>query len=216
MLARKLTSPARRSIHTTAQTIYSPTPTFLETYLTSNRPHGTSSSLYLLSTSISPSTLSPLLKTIQSYLPNSVGSFSLPPSPDSESSLSILTISNTKSRTFRSGLTGRPAVEVGRWQRPKGESLGDTKGREEGGIEDVWGKEGWAGVWKEGEGLERIDELEGFKWVFLPIWQTTSLRTGYRAKSIICLSDGKPRPVLSSLDAMFPHAVKVGSPQHRE
>jgi len=58
-------------------------------------------------------------------------------------------------------------VEVGRWQRPKEESLGDMKGREEGGIEDIWGREGWAGVWKEDESVGRIEELNGFKYVLI-------------------------------------------------
>jgi hypothetical protein len=119
------------SLHTRAHTIYSPTTSHLDEFL-SDHP-SSDPSLYVLSTSLPSDFLSPLLSLLQKHLPSSIGSFSLSP-PNHEPSLSILSFSGAKSRIFRSSLTGRQPVEVGRWQRPRGENVGDTKGREEGGI----------------------------------------------------------------------------------
>jgi hypothetical protein len=167
MILRRLTERTicgQRYLTTRAHTIFSPTTAFLDHFLSTQPPPNNSKSLYLLTTSLPPTNLSPLLQTLRTHLPDSIGSCSLS-SPHTEPSLSILTFSNTSTKTFRSSLSGRPAVEVGRWQRPRGESLGDTKGREAGGIEDMLGREGWAGVWKEDESVGKVDELIGFKCV---------------------------------------------------
>jgi hypothetical protein len=49
---------------------------------------------------------------------------------------------------------------VGRWHRPREESLEDTKGRVEGEVEQRK-VGGWERLWEPEKGAGRIDDLEG-------------------------------------------------------
>ena len=168
MVITKLPSlgASRRSLQARAHTLFSPTPTSLQSYLTAHQPSSSSTSLYLLSTSLHQ--LPSLLSTLQTRLPSSVGSFSSP-IPGSPPSLSIVTFESGV-QVFRSGLSGRPPPEVGRSQRPSLQGYAeDRKGSVEGDVEAIRGGQGWAGLWKSQMGNERIQELEGVKCVFCSV-----------------------------------------------
>lgn len=160
MLRLRLRQASRRSLHTQIHTIFLPTAISLQAFLTSNPPPPTSTSLYLLSTSLL--SLPSLLSTLQSNLPSSIGSFSSnPPGHPPYLSLAIF----DQARIFRSELSGRRPAEVGHWQRPthvEGGYAEDRKGNELGSVETVRGEEGWAGLWGQAGG-GRIPELEGVK-----------------------------------------------------
>lgn len=159
---------ASRSIHTGthAHTLLHPTPSSLTSYLSSHPPSPSSPLMYLLSTSIPPSILSPLMTTLQS-IPNSIGSFSNSP-PNSGPSLSIASFNG--GRTIRTGKTGRPGAEVGKWQRPNPTPEGRWGEDRKGGIEGDLGMRremgeggGWEEVWRAELEVDRIPELEGLK-----------------------------------------------------
>jgi hypothetical protein len=154
--------PIQRSLSARAHTIFSPTPAAVEAFLAKNPAPTKSSSLYLLSTSIPPSDLSPILVSLQKHLSSSVGSFCTS-SPGGPSSLSIVTF--PEARTWRSDLSGRPPPEVGRWHRPREETAEDRKGRLEG--EGLLAQEthGWDKMWEPDSGSERIPDLDGVEWV---------------------------------------------------
>ncbi|WVW85579.1 hypothetical protein I302_107617 [Kwoniella bestiolae CBS 10118] len=176
-----------RSLHTRAQTFFSPTPE----YVSANLFHTTDPSLFLLSTSLQH--LPQHLSTLQTHLPNSIGSFSITPAGH-EPTLSVATFSDA--RIFRSDLTGRPPAEVGRFQRPESQRIlrgEDLKGSGQGQAEALLAGEGWAGLWKGETTHQRIPDLEGVP-----------------AESFLLLTDGRPGPVLKALDAMYPAALKTG------
>jgi hypothetical protein len=130
----------------------------VEAFLADNPAPTQSSSLYLLSTSIPPSHLSPILASLQKHLSSSVGAFCTS-SPGGPSSLSFVTF--PEARTWRSELSGRPPPEVGRWHRPREETVDDRKGRSEGEGLHVQETKGWDGLWEPDTGSERIPDLDG-------------------------------------------------------
>lgn len=173
MMLRSLSVSVRSSLHSKrcqststrpaiAHTLYSPSPESLTTYLSAHPPSPTAPTVYLLSTSIPQHVLVPLLTTLQS-IPNSVGSFSIS-SPDDAPTLSIASFPGAK--TWWSGITGRPAAEVGKFQRPSpGGRLWeeDLKGTQKGEIDNILSgqRDTWADAWKVGHTAERVDTLEG-------------------------------------------------------
>ncbi|RSH88774.1 hypothetical protein EHS25_003002 [Saitozyma podzolica] len=187
---RLVNSECAASLSARAHTIFSPTPAAVEAFLAKNPAPTKSSSLYLLSTSIPPSDLSPILVSLQKHLSSSVGSFCTS-SPGGPSSLSIVTF--PEARTWRSDLSGRPPPEVGRWHRPREETAEDRKGRLEG--EGLLAQEthGWDKMWEPDSGSERIPDLDGVE-----------------GGTVLVLSDGAPRPVLKALDSMLPKSQKLG------
>lgn len=165
-LSRSSQSVSRRYLSVRAHTLFSPTPELLDKHLSSHTHSPTSVSVYLLSTSLPASALQPLISALQSRLPASIGSFLSSP-PGTEASLAIATFE--RGATFRTALSGRPAAQVGKYQRP-GPVLGeDRKGDKVGEIDEVKGEEGWDGLWRSGGEVPRIEEIEaGFgdiKWV---------------------------------------------------
>lgn len=156
------TSPiSRRCFHCRAHTLYSPTPTSLQSFLSCNPVSSTSTTLYVLSTSLTH--LPDLLSSLQRHLPSSIGSFSSSP-PNSPPSLSIATFDH--GQIFRSDLSGRPPAEVGHWQRASHEGYAeDRKGSEAGDVEATRKEEGWAGLWRGETEVGPITDLEGVKWV---------------------------------------------------
>ena len=147
----------RRHLSVRAHTLFNPTPELLEQHLSSAPASPGSVSVYLLSTSLPASSLQPLLTTLQDKLPASIGSFLSSP-PGSEASLAIATFD--RGAVFRTSLTGRPAAQVGRYQRPGPVWEEDTKGDTVGEIEAVRGEEGWDGLWRSGGDVPRIEEME--------------------------------------------------------
>ncbi|WVF72838.1 hypothetical protein IAT40_007656 [Kwoniella sp. CBS 6097] len=190
---QKLTRPSKRAVHTQAYTYYSPTLDFLETHLAQQSIEADSTSVFLLSTSLP--NLPQHLSTLQKHFPSYIGSFSVTP-PDHEPTISLATFSQADIRIFRCELTGRPPAEVGRFQRPEQQRTKraeDLKGSGQGEVEDALIGQGWAGLWKSENPVERIPDLEGVK-----------------AESFLLLTDGRPGPVLSALDHMYPQAIKSG------
>ena len=161
MLRRLLPSslplrPSHRHLTTHAHTLYSPTPELLEKHLSTIPLTPSSVSVYLLSTSLPASSLQPLLSTLQDRLPASIGSFSSSP-PGSEASLAIATFE--RGATFRTELSGRPAAQVGRYQRPGPVWEDDKKGDQVGDIEKIMGADNWGEVFRSSE-LPKIEEIE--------------------------------------------------------
>ncbi|WVQ82332.1 hypothetical protein IAT38_004460 [Cryptococcus sp. DSM 104549] len=195
MLLRQtsLVARAHRAIHTRAHTFYSPTPDFLRQHLAQHPVPPNSTSLFLLSTSLPD--LPQHLSTLQAAFPSHIGSFHVTP-PTAEPTLSLAVFSDDEVRQFRSELSGRPAAEVGRFQRPEKQretwvEIPDES--KQGDAEKRLAGEGWAGMWRGESQAGTIPELEGVK-----------------ASSFLLLSDGRPAPVLSALDTMFPDASKAG------
>lgn len=165
----------------TAHTLINPTPASLTSHLARFPPSSSAPLVYLLSTNIEGKELGGLIPTLQA-IPNSIGSFSHPITTPltnnpttkrgnvggygqgvgevvvGEPMLSLLTFEGA--RTFRTGVTGRPGAEVGRWQRPTLLPWDeDLKGSKEG---DLATQGGWDEVWRAERGVERIPELEGY------------------------------------------------------
>ena len=172
----------------TAHTLINPTPSSLTSHLARFPPSSTAPLVYLLSTNIEGKELGGLIPTLQA-IPNSIGTFSHPITTPitphqnqnvnggqdqrrnvggygqgigevtvGEPTLSLLTFEGA--RTFRTGVTGRPGAEVGRWQRPTLLPWDeDLKGSTEG---DLGTQGGWDQVWRAERGVERIPELEGY------------------------------------------------------
>lgn len=151
---------AAKGIRTRLSTIYSPTPAALSSYLDSLPRNADSASLYLLSATPSAD-LGALVSTLQKALPQSVGSFCTPvPSGKgarSEPTLSIATFANA--RIWRSEITGRRPVEVGRWYRPREMTSEDAKGTEAGDLASL-SKDDW---WEPEVDIRRVPELEGVR-----------------------------------------------------
>jgi hypothetical protein len=146
-----------------AHTLLSPTPESLSAHLDSLPPSPTSTTLYLLSTTL-PS-LPSILSILQTRLPSSIGSFALtPPSSTSGPSLSLATFESPV-RIFRSDLTGRKPAEVGKWQREKA-GKEDLKGGVQGDMGEEMSRSGWAGMWRTEGQVEEIPKLRGVEWVF--------------------------------------------------
>ncbi len=167
MLLPRIPQVFQRKLHARTHVFLSPTSNSLRSFLSLNPPSPSSTSLYLLSTSLPH--VPDLLSALQT-LPSSIGSFSSHPL-DAPPSLSIATFESGVG-IFRSGLSGRPPAEVGRRQRPTEVVEGyaeDKKGNEQGDVESMRREEGWAGLWKGGVGGGRIEALEAVKWVFLLI-----------------------------------------------
>ncbi|OCF37967.1 hypothetical protein I317_03928 [Kwoniella heveanensis CBS 569] len=184
---------ANRSLYTQACTFYSPSPQFLQAHLAQQTKKPDSTSVFLLSTSLPD--LPQHLSVLQKHLPSYIGSFSIAP-PDHEPTISLATFSDGELRVFRSELTGRPPAEVGRFQRPEQQRTKraeDLKGLGQGEVEDALIGQGWAGLWRSENPVQRIPDLEDVN-----------------ADSVLLLTDGRPGPVLSALDAMYPQASKSG------
>ncbi|WVR00037.1 hypothetical protein IAU59_007179 [Kwoniella sp. CBS 9459] len=194
--ARSWIRPSKRLLHTQAYTYYSPTTELLETHLAQQSIKPDSTSVFLLSTSLQ--NLPRHLSALQKHLPSYIGSFSITPS-DHEPTISLATFSGAADgevRIFRSELTGRPPAEVGRFQRPEQQRTKraeDLKGSGQGEVEDALIGQGWAGLWRSENAVERIPDLEGVQ-----------------AEGFLLLTDGRPGPVLSALDHMYPEASKSG------
>jgi hypothetical protein len=161
-LTRSAKRAATRCYTTNAKlhTLYSPTSSSLTRYLDSHPPSPSTPTVYLLSTTIPQENLAALITTLQA-IPNSIGSFSTS-APDDPPTLSIASIPNAK--TWQSGLTGRPAAEVGKYQRPTTGRIWseDQKGVEAGEIDRILSGKGndWTDMWKVGNNAERISDLE--------------------------------------------------------
>lgn len=151
---------AAKGLKARFNTIYSPTPASLSSYLDSVPRSADSASFYLLSARPSAD-LGALVSTLQKTLPQSVGSFCTPsPSRDgarSEPTLSIATFENA--RIWRSEITGRRPVEVGRWYRPREMTSEDAKGTEAGDLASL-DKDDW---WEPEVDVRRVPELEGVR-----------------------------------------------------
>lgn len=158
-----------------ASTLYSPTPTSLAAYLESYPPPSNHLTIYTVCTTLPD--LPGLLPSLQA-IPDSIGSFSHPPPSFSNSGLqpgrlgsayiSIAHLPSLGGKIWRSDLTGRRAVEVGRWHRPHKEGTGseDRKGAALGELGAARGDlgadgGGWEGAWEAERELSRIEELEG-------------------------------------------------------
>ena len=144
-----------------ASTIYSPTEAALTQYLQRSTIAKSSSTLFLLSTSLASSALEPFLSILHAHCPSSIGSFSSSP-PDSEPFLSIATFDDAAS-TFQTNLTGRGDPEVGRWHRPRELESEDLKGTRVGEMDEIGEQDGWAAMWKAEEAVERIPQLDRVK-----------------------------------------------------
>ena len=158
-----LASFKRSFATTTLRTIYSPTPEALDKHLSESPVAKSSKSFYLLSTSLAPSSLEPLLAVLQSRLPSAIGSFSASV-PGREPSISLATFDDHVT-VFRSQLTGRKPAEVGRWQRPGHQTTEEDRRGSRIADDEVLMKEGWNGLWDPSEVDHHIPELEGVEWV---------------------------------------------------
>ncbi|KAK4688819.1 hypothetical protein P7C73_g1290, partial [Tremellales sp. Uapishka_1] len=154
---------SRRTLTTQAYTLLSPTPASLQQHLALHPPHPSSTTLYLLSTSLPPASLPRILTTLQAT-PRSVGSFSSTP-PNAPPSISLLTLipDNEEIKVIYTAKSGRRPNEVGRYQRVNqpASSVEELKGTNAGDMERAKREgEGWSGLWKEDDaGL--VDELKG-------------------------------------------------------
>lgn len=162
--SRSLANATRRSNHSlvSASTIYSPTVDAVRDHLTTFTANV---ALFLLTTSIPPASLSPILDAIRSACPNAVGSFSSS-APGAAPSLSIARFDST-ARIWYDPQVGRPPAEVGRWQRPasqrplmeedrKGDRIGELRSELDGGR-------GWEQVWEPERAIAPIEELNGLE-----------------------------------------------------
>ena len=190
MTARRWLNTARQALSIRAHTMYSPTPSLVSQHLSTIPAEWTS--VFLLSNSIPVEFLEQLLLIINDQCPSSIGTFSASP-PQIEPCISIATFSGPSRgssagdasgigkdrtdaplKTFHTPMSGRADPEVGRWQRPREVQNEDLKGMRVGEMGSVGGQEGWAGIWKPEEGIERIPELEGSTSVFPPHSSTCS------------------------------------------
>lgn len=180
----KTRAPVHRNFSSliSAETIYSPSPSFLEEHVANTSTSSTGGSgrdgvtdeiaLFLLSTSIPSSSLSPLLSAIRARWPESIGSFSSS-APSAEPSLSIARFKRSDSLSlWYDPQVGRAPAEVGRWQRHQDgrvtteDQKGDRIGELDVGVGVGLGGNGerdWDKIWQPERDVERIADLEGLQ-----------------------------------------------------
>lgn len=216
-------SQARRSLHVATHTLSRPTPATLASHIASQPATPGSAILYTLHPDLPD--LGALVKTFQSLQIPSVGSIALAP-PGNDPCINIVrctpTTHSERLTTFHAPITGRPAAQVGKWQRDplmharkvgKGKREEDRKGEEVGEMERVMlglGASGgaaegsgarvmgWDALWRSGrDGAGDSEplprELQGLEDV----------------QTMLLLADGQPDALLRMLNTRYPDVQKV-------
>lgn len=221
--------PARRPLHVAAHTLPRPTAASLAALLARQALKPGSAILYTLH----PDTpdLDSLVRTFQAQETPSIGSIALSTPTDGHAggpAASILLFSPSspaeRITPFHSSITGRPAAQVGKWQRDPlmrerklgaGKRQEDRKGEEVGEMERVMlglgvsggaaaqGEAkrlmGWDALWRSGRDVEGADDEPG------PV----ELEGVQGVQTMLLLADGTPDALLRLLSNRYPDVQKA-------